>query len=67
MATCPYCTSTYNPPVTVPQPIPDKMCFYCATVLTQEQINNLTPSTDANTNTGASSTNPISSSTPSTT
>jgi hypothetical protein len=57
MTTCPHCTSTYNPPVTVPQPLPDKTCFYCCTVLTQETINKLNPY--KHTNTKANSANPI--------
>lgn len=43
METCNECGHQYNPPVTMPQPVPDLMCAKCATVLTPEEIANLKP------------------------
>jgi rRNA maturation endonuclease Nob1 len=39
MKTCTECNSEYNElTIEIPQPIPDKMCAVCGTVLTDEQI-----------------------------
>lgn len=41
---CTQCGHSYDPDSTVvPSPIPDKMCSECGTVLTDEEIANLTP------------------------
>ncbi len=37
-ATCIECGSTYDDTATVSKPYPDKSCFKCGTVLTDEQI-----------------------------
>lgn len=39
---CEQCGNTYDPDVvSIPSPIPDKMCSECGTVLTDEQIETL--------------------------
>jgi hypothetical protein len=48
MEICTECGHEYNPPVTVPQPLPDLMCAQCATVLTPEEIANLLNAQQAN-------------------
>jgi hypothetical protein len=40
--TCEYCNKEYNPEtVNIPTPIPDGMCAYCGTQLTEEEIQTL--------------------------
>jgi hypothetical protein len=40
--TCKECSHEYdNETVVIPTPIPDKMCFNCGTILTDEEINAL--------------------------
>jgi rRNA maturation endonuclease Nob1 len=42
MKKCNECNSEYDESnVNIPQPIPDKMCAVCGTILTNEQINEL--------------------------
>lgn len=42
MTTCSACNSEYNEEeLNIPNPIPDKMCAVCGTVLTNEKIQNI--------------------------
>jgi aspartate carbamoyltransferase regulatory subunit len=37
--TCEYCHKDYNPEtISIPNPLPDGMCAYCGTQLTEEEV-----------------------------
>lgn len=42
METCPHCNNEYDPEnVSIPDPLPDRVCFHCGTELTEAQIEEL--------------------------
>lgn len=46
MENCPHCNSLFEPDnVSIPDPLPDRVCFNCGTELTEVQIEELTENT----------------------